>query len=130
MVLAVRPGHLGAHRLGILLAEMEDMADLDAARREPVAIRDVGPGRFVMHLVGGGVGRRPFLHDAADLGIVGEIRVRARHVKRQIGAVAEHLALACLGQDDELMAEVAADRAGIGAHRNGLQAHTRERPEI
>ena len=33
--LAVRPLHLGAHRLGIFRAEIEDVADLDAARRQP-----------------------------------------------------------------------------------------------
>jgi hypothetical protein len=44
--------------------------------------------------------------------------------------VAEHGAFAGLGQDDELVAEVAADRAGVGAHRHRLQAHAREQVQI
>ena len=44
--------------------------------------------------------------------------------------MAEHLAFAGLGQDDELVAEIAADRAGVGAHRNGLQAHAGEGAQI
>ena len=79
MILAVRAGHLGAHRLGILVAEVENVADLDAARRKPVAFGDRVPGRLVMHLVGRGVGRRPALDDAADLGVVAEVGVVARH---------------------------------------------------
>ena len=44
--------------------------------------------------------------------------------------MAEHLALAGIGQDDEFVAEVAADRPGVGAHRDRLQAHPREGAEI
>src|SRR5665213_3770447 len=45
-------------------------------------------------------------------------------------AVVEQLALAGLGLDMEFVAEVAADRAGIGAHRNRRQAHALERLQI
>ena len=44
--------------------------------------------------------------------------------------MAEHGALAGVGQDDELMAQVAADRPGVGAHRDRLQAHPREGAQI
>ena len=44
--------------------------------------------------------------------------------------MAEHLALAGLGEDDELVAEVAADRPGIGAHRDRLEAEPREGAQI
>ena len=44
--------------------------------------------------------------------------------------MAEDLALAGLGQDDELVAEIAADRAGIGPHRDRLQAQAREGAQI
>ena len=43
MILAVGPGHLGAHRLRVFVAEMEDVADLDAARRDTVALGDRRP---------------------------------------------------------------------------------------
>ena len=42
----------------------------------------------------------------------------------------EDLRLARIGQNDELMTEIAADRSGICAHRNRLQAHAVERPQI
>ena len=83
-----------------------------------------------MHLVGCRVGRRPALDDIGDLGVVGEVGIGARHRHLEIVAVAEHLALAGIGKDDEFVAEVAADRAGIGAHRNGLQAHAREGAQV
>ena len=44
--------------------------------------------------------------------------------------MAEDLALAGVGQNDEFVAEVAADRAGVGAHRDRLQAHAREGAQI
>ena len=46
------------------------------------------------------------------------------------GPCAEDLALAGLGQDEEFMAEIAADRAGIGLHRDRLQPHPREGAQI
>ena len=130
MILAVGAGDLGPHRLGVLVAEVENMADLDAARRQPLAFGNRAPGLLVMHLVGGGIGRGPALDDAADLGIVGEVGVGARHRQLEIVAMTEHLALAGIGQDDEFMAEIAADRPGIGAHRDRLQPQAREGAEI
>ena len=44
--------------------------------------------------------------------------------------MAEHLALAGRRQNDELVAEVAADRAGLRPHRNGGQAEPRERAQV
>jgi hypothetical protein len=44
--------------------------------------------------------------------------------------VQEDLALAGVGQDDEFVAEIAADRAGGGPHRDGLQPHAREGAEV
>ena len=44
--------------------------------------------------------------------------------------MAEHLALAGGGQDDEFVAEVAADRAGVGDHRDRGQAEAREGAQI
>ncbi len=44
--------------------------------------------------------------------------------------MAEHLALARGGKNDELVREVAADRPGIGAHRDRLQAHPGEGAQV
>ena len=44
--------------------------------------------------------------------------------------MAEHFALAGLGEDDELVAQVAADRPGVGTHRDRLQAEPREGAQI
>ncbi len=38
--LAIRTENLGAHRLGILGAEIEDVADFDAACRQAIAFGD------------------------------------------------------------------------------------------
>ncbi len=83
-----------------------------------------------MHLVGGGVERGPLRHRRLDALDVVEIRVGGRHGEVEIVLVAIDLALAGLGQDDELVGEVAADRAGVGAHRDRLQPQPLEGPEI
>ena len=44
--------------------------------------------------------------------------------------VAIDAALAGLGENDEFMGKVAADRPGLGPHRNGLEAHAGEDPQI
>ena len=55
---------------------------------------------------------------------------RAAACKAEIVLVAEHLALAGRGEDQELVAEVAADRAGVGHHRDRGHAEPREGAEI
>ena len=125
---AVRPGDARPHRLGILGAEIEDVADLDAARGDAPLLRQRREGGRVVLLVGRGVGRGPALDDRREVGA--EIGVLARHVELEESAVAEDGALAGLGEDDEFVAEVAADRAGIGAHRDRLQAQPREGAQI
>ncbi len=44
--------------------------------------------------------------------------------------MAENLALAGFGQNDEFVRQVAANRAGIGPHRNGFQSHARKCVQI
>ena len=44
--------------------------------------------------------------------------------------MAVHLALAGVGEDDEFVRQVAADRAGVGAHRDRLQAEPREGAQV
>src|SRR5262249_33556257 len=48
----------------------------------------------------------------------------------EIVAVAKHLALAGVGQNDELMREIAADRSALSHHRNRAQAHAGEGTQI
>ena len=77
MLGAVRAGDLGAHRLGVLGAEVEDVADLDAARGDAPLLRQRGEGGLVVLLVGRGVGRGPALDDRRQVGA--EVGVLARH---------------------------------------------------
>ena len=63
-------------------------------------------------------------------GDVVEIHVGAGHRQIQIILVAEHLGLAGRGQDDELVAHVAADRPAFRAHRDRLQAEPRKGAQI
>ena len=65
------------------------------------------------------------IDQVAGSGVLG-----TEHVDSQEMLVTEHGALACVGQDDELVAGIAADRAGVGRHRDGLQAHPREGAQI
>ena len=44
--------------------------------------------------------------------------------------MAIHFALAGFGEDDEFVRQVAADRPGIGHHRDRLEPHAREGPQI
>ena len=116
---AVGAGDYRAQGLGILVAEEENMTDLDAARLVQAVLRD-GTFLRVMLLVGRGVQRLQGIY----VDIVG--------VDFQIveGGVVENLAFAGIGEYLEFMAQIATDRAGIGAHRYGLQAHPREGLEI
>ncbi len=56
--------------------------------------------------------------------------VGRRRREVEVVLVAEHFALAGVGENDELVAEVAADRAGVGLHRDRLQAEARERAQV
>ena len=98
------------------------MANFDAARRNPMFL---GDSRFelghVDHVFGRSVKRCPVLEDrlqiAAEIGVLG----RNRLVEQAV--VAEHGAFAGFRQHDPLMAQIATDGAGVGAHRNGRQPH-------
>ena len=121
-LLAVRPGHGRAHGLGVLGAEIEDLADLDAAPGAE-ALRRHRAARRIVLLVGRGVESlemrdRPFVRDG-----VKEIDLLEREV-------VIHLALAGRRQDLELVAHVAADRPARRPHRDRGQIHAPERPQI
>ena len=95
---------------------------------QPLAFRDLLERRLVVLLVGRGVERRPFVDQRLQVG--GVVDLAAEDVLVDQPLVAEHGALAGVGQDDELVAEVAADRAGVGAHRDRLQAHAGEGAQV
>ena len=121
--------HLGLQGLRILGAEIEDVADLDAAPLHPLVRRHLSleDGRVVL-VVGACVEPGPGLHHGLEVGLV--VDLGAEHVEVEEVAVAEHLALAGVGQDDELVAQVAADRPGVRRHRHRLQAEAREGSQV
>src|SRR6185312_17503311 len=98
----------------IFRAEIEDMAELDAARRDLQTRIERGEGGGVVLLRRRGVERGPFVDDALHGLAAVEIDIRGRRLKAQVILVAKDLAFAGRGEDEEFMAEVAADRSGIG----------------
>jgi hypothetical protein len=74
-----------------------------------------------MHFVSCRVRRRPASDDIRQLFVVAEISVCARNGEIEIGFISINLAFAGFSQNDEFMAEITTDRAGIGTHRNCLQ---------
>src|SRR5690606_6471500 len=60
--------------------------------------------------------RRPVVHDRRQ--VAAEIGVLARNGLVEQITVTEYGALAGIGQDDEFVAEITADRAGIRTHRD------------
>ena len=81
-----------------------------------------------MLFVGRGVEAGPAPEHRLEIAAV--IDLGGEDVGRQPGAVAIDRRLAGFGQDDEFVAEVAADRPGIGLHRDRLQPHPGEGPQI
>ena len=87
------------------------------------------PLHCIMLLVGRGIQRRHLREERMQvLRIVVEARVEPVDVL-EVGVVI-HLTFAGRREDDELVAEVAADRAAFGLHRNRLQPHALERAHI
>src|SRR3546814_5518488 len=70
----------------------------------------------------------PAIHHRLQVGIV--VDVWCKHVEFEEIAVAVDLALAGFSQNDEFVAVVAADRAGVRLHRDRLQTHPREGAKI
>ena len=85
---------------------------------------------LVVHLAGRGVKAGPFADDGLERGRVVEVDIRRRRFKSQKILVAEHFALAGLGQNDEFVAEIAADRPRFRRHRDRGQPHPREGAQI
>ena len=128
---AVGARDLEAHRGRIFVAEIEDVPDLDPAAGAAAVFGDLGPARLVMGLVGRRIGRADLLEQAA----AGPPRRHNRGsaalpVELLERGVVKDFALAGRGEDDEFVAEVAADRPRRGLHRHRLDAHPLEGAQI
>src|SRR5215472_8481010 len=98
------------------------MANLDSASGNPVLGIEPLERRLIVLVGRGGVKRCPLVNDPLHrLGAV-EVDVLGRGLEREIVAVAENLALTGRRENNELVAQIAADRSGLGAHRNGGEA--------
>src|SRR6185295_17129452 len=82
----------------------------------------------VVLIVGGGIVPGPGRDVARQVGL--EVHVGRRHRRLDQVGMAEHLALAGVGQDDELVAQVPANGPGLRHHRDRLQAHAGEGAQV
>src|SRR5207253_8127259 len=99
-LLAVRPRDDGAHRQRILGAEIESLADLDAARGDQFIAWDRAAFRS-MYFTGRGIKGRPVPEKRLEVAVV--IDVLGQDLGVEPAPVAEHLRLSGLGEDLELM---------------------------
>ena len=83
-----------------------------------------------MYLARRGVQRRKIVDDRLYNLLVVVIDIGIFEIQIEEIAINIDFALAGLGQNDEFMAEITADRAGVGAHRDRLQPHPREGAQI
>ena len=84
------------------------------------------PGGRGVLLGGGGVERGGAVEERSQGGGGADVHRLGQPVMGLERAVVEHAAFAGRGQDDELVAELAADRAGVGHHRDRLDAQALE----
>ena len=124
---AVGVGDHGVHGLGVLVSEIEDVADLDAPRRDQRIAKGLVLPRIVL-VVGRRVNGRPPVDNRLQVAVV--VRGGARSLEFQEVPVAEHLGFAGVGQDDELVAHVAADGAAFGDHGDGLESQALEGAKV
>ena len=126
---AIGAGDQRLHRIGIFGAEIEDLADLDAARIDALVGRHFALVTLgIVDVLGRGIDRRPLLDDVGEIAVIIDVIGRDRQIEHV--AVAEHAGFAGFRQHDEFMAEIAADRAGLGAHRDRLQSHPRKGAQV
>ena len=81
-----------------------------------------------MHIFGGGVEVCPFGNKRCEVAVVVHIGGWRRKIQHVF--VDEDAALAGFGQNDELVAQIAADGAGFGAHWDGFEAHAGEHAQV
>ena len=127
---AIGAGNAHAHRFRIFGAEIEDVPDLDAAPFALALGRHRAPGGGVVLFLGGGVEAGHFLVERIEIGRLVVVERGVDPVDLLELPVIEHLAFAGGGENDEFVAEIAADRPGIGHHWDRLQAHALEGAHI
>src|SRR5262249_35506828 len=98
---AVRPGNLEAKRLRIFVAEIEDVADLDASPGAPFARLDLAPRSLVVRFVGGCIGRAYLLEQPMQASLVAIVHIRLLPVDLLERGIVEDLALAGRRKHDE-----------------------------
>src|SRR5207302_6759058 len=105
----------GLHGVGIFGAEVEDLTDFDAPGVNPLVARHLAlEAGGVVYVFSRGIDRGPPLDDGREIAVI--VDVLAGHWKIEHVAIAIDAGLPGLREHDEFMAEVAADRAGFGAH--------------
>ena len=87
------------------------MADFDAAAGALAIVRDFGPARLVVGLVGRGIGRADLVEEPLQPFCVAILKARLGPIEFLERRVVENFAFASRRKDDEFVAEVAADRA-------------------
>ena len=119
-VAAIRPGHAGPHGSRIFLAEIEDMANFDAAQAHQLISRHRTLIR-IMHFISACIKRCEAVNNGLQILIIIDLRdqISIQPVLMKIDP-----AFTGLSQNDEFMAHITADRTGISLHRNGCQAHS------
>ena len=126
--LAIRPLHAHAHRRCIFVPEIEDLAHLDALGLAQRRAAGGFGGQIALFIGGGIIGIEPIDERTERAGIIG---IDGAGITRlQPVLMVEDIALAGGRQHDEFVGEIAADGAGIGLHRDGIQPHARKGAHI
>src|SRR5437764_9510487 len=100
---AIGAGDQRLHRIGIFGAEIEDLADLDAARIDALVGRHFALVTLgIVDVLGRSVDRRSLVYSAGEIALVIDIIRRDRQIEHV--AVAEHAGFAGFRQHDEFMA--------------------------
>ena len=92
--MAVAARHGEAHRRGIFVAEVEDVAHLNSAARPPLIFLDLGPQLLVVRLVRSRVGIADLVEEPSKVFLVTVIDIRLMPVETLKSRVVEDLALA------------------------------------
>src|SRR5208282_1926514 len=100
VLLPLRIGDVGLKRHRVFGAEIEDMADLDAARLDALFGGDLGKGLGIVLVVGRRIKAGPVADHGLEIGLV--VDAAAENVELDEVAVAIDLALAGVRENDEL----------------------------
>ena len=128
--LPIRPRNLQAHGGRIFVAEIKDVADLDASPSPLAIFGDRRPTRLIVSFVGRRIGRTHAVEERLQALGVAILKIVLLPVELLERRIIEDFALARRCENDELMGKIAADRSGGRLHRNSLDTHPLERPQI